>query len=205
MLSPTTYIYRILGNCDKLVSLLASIPPDIFNPLHHHFVSLLSMVLVELTKAPLYRDDAIELIKEMLDRGVVSLPRNAAVREKIADTLPTQNGEAAANDTNVKNLQQLADLATATGPTLAPLQNGEAPPAPPTSVRVGGDAVLGEAVGPGPISTAAPPSASKIDQGDQDVDANQLALESLTEYLRVGYFTFSEKGGEAAGSNEAAS
>jgi hypothetical protein len=203
MFSPSTWVPQIFQDCEKIIKLLAGTPPHIFNPLHHHFVTLVSLVLVEFTKAPLYRDDAIEMIKDMLDRGIVSSPRNAAVREKISDTLPAQNGEAVASDANVKNLQQLADLATATGSTAALVLNGESPPAALPLVPACGDVAPDQAVPPVPASAAAVHAANRTDYAPQDVEKTNRVYASLTEYLGAGYFTFSEKGGEvASGSNE---
>ncbi|KAK0617090.1 hypothetical protein B0T14DRAFT_433968 [Immersiella caudata] len=201
MFSPSTWVRQIFQDCEKIIELLASTPPHVFNPLHHHFVTLISLVLVEFTKAPVYRDDAIEMIKDMLNRGIVSSPRNATVREKISDTLPAQNGEAVASDANVKNLQQLADLATATGSTAAPVQNGEAPPTILPPVPAGGNAVPDEAVPPAPVSATAVHAANRTDYSLQNVENTNQVYASVTEYLGVGYLTFSDKGGEVASSS----
>ncbi|KAK0641069.1 hypothetical protein B0T16DRAFT_430990 [Cercophora newfieldiana] len=190
MFSPKTRMDNIMHDCENLIRLMAN-PPQPPGPLYDHFRILLSLILIELTKISETRDSATKMIKDMLECGIVSSPRNAALRDKIADTLPTQTQgrEATMNDTSVKNLQQLADVATAAGPTTALEVSLPAPSA-------SNEAAIGDVGGPAPVSVAAPPLMTRTGQEKQS-GGDQKGFETLQTFLRVGYLTFSERGSMA--------
>ena len=220
MFSPQSRIPFLLQDCSNIIRLLAS-NPQLLGPLNHHFVTLASLVLVELARIAETRDEATKLIRDILDCGMVSSPWNTAVRDKIAETLPAPTRDATAsgagiNDVNVKNLQQLADVATAVdgalgssapvpGPTPAPApapaQDDAAPephaPPPPTSIPAlmsGGDAALDDGLTPVPVR--APPSAIKTEHVNH-IGAGGHHVFDSRPILRVGYLTFLERGDTA--------
>ncbi|KAF4453496.1 n-terminal binuclear zn cluster-containing dna-containing protein [Fusarium austroafricanum] len=76
-------------------------------PLVNHFVSLVSMSLAKLVKMDKSREEAMQLIKDIVEKPTTIWD---GVREKLAELMrPTSSVEAAAS----QGLQHLADLATA--------------------------------------------------------------------------------------------
>ena len=155
MFSSRSRIPYVMQNCANVVRLLAS-HPQLLSPLTHHFVALVSLVLVELARLDTWRHDAVKLAKDILECGIAASPWNGMARDRIAEAMAAltrdETAEAAGpNGVNVKNLQQLADVATAAdgalassatvpsaGPGLGPgpatkQEPGPQPP-PPTSI-----------------------------------------------------------------------
>ncbi|CAM1501854.1 Fc.00g038380.m01.CDS01 [Cosmosporella sp. VM-42] len=106
LLSPSETPAEILWPLRELMNLLF-INPHIRSPLVNHFASLASMALKKLMKLEGARDDASQLIKDILDKPAGIWDR---VKDKLAEQMrPTSSVEAAAS----QGLQHLADLATA--------------------------------------------------------------------------------------------
>ena len=142
-----------LQDCGQIVRLLTS-NSQLLTPLNHHFVSLVSLALLELVKGEDTRDEARKLIKDILEYSIAPSPWNGAAREKLAETLRLLTKDGADGGMNAKNLQQLADLAAAADGSLpaaaAAVSSGppaSAPdPAPmPTPTSIPGPVSSGEA------------------------------------------------------------
>lgn len=191
MMLADTRLESMKQDCENIARLLVTTQQH-WSPLNSHFMTLVSLVLVELTKISATREVAIKTIKGMLDRGIVSSQRNAAVRDKIADTLPAP-GEAGAvvgGPSSVKNLQRLADVATSDGAADTPPApaSGEAqPPAP-----MGEDIIspVLTAAAPLPTPLPAPPPSVSVKSEASEIEAERRAFEVLRSYLRDGYMMF---------------
>ncbi|KAK4100492.1 hypothetical protein N658DRAFT_472962 [Parathielavia hyrcaniae] len=105
---------NILQATKKMVGILAS-NHDLLTPLTHHFTTLASLGLLELHLLKDSRDEAAKVIRNVLDYSISPSPWNAAVREKLAERLQGRPGSADGSPSGQKsrNLQQLADVATA--------------------------------------------------------------------------------------------
>ncbi|KAM7207291.1 hypothetical protein V8F20_002353 [Naviculisporaceae sp. PSN 640] len=113
--------------CRNMVRLLLG-NASMINPLTHHFVSLCSLVLMELTKVDNIniRDEATKLAKNLVEFSVAPSPWNNVVLNTLAKKIavPQLDKETGQRGTS-QNLQQLADVAATvdgTGPI-----NSEAP------------------------------------------------------------------------------
>ncbi|KAJ4392786.1 Glucose-responsive transcription factor [Neurospora sp. IMI 360204] len=127
-----------LQDCANIVGILTG-NPELLTPLNHHFISLVSLALLELEKLERTRDDAGRLLKDLLDFRVAASPWTGVVRDKImsaslvnrersstAVVNGNHNSNAASSQSQVQShlqaalqsqslsqpLQQLADLAT---------------------------------------------------------------------------------------------
>ncbi|KAK4217222.1 glucose transport transcription regulator RGT1 [Rhypophila decipiens] len=117
--------------CSNIVRLLLS-NAQLINPLTHHFVSLCSLVLMELTKADMHREEAKKLAKDLVDFGIAPSPWNSMVQSTLAAKLaalgptgPDFDKKAVQGETN-QNLQQLADLPASVEETLPQALNSDA-------------------------------------------------------------------------------
>lgn len=128
-----------LQDCANIVGILTG-NPELLTPLNHHFISLVSLALLELEKLERTRDDAGRLLKDLLDYRVAASPWTGVVRDKIMSASLVNrersssavvngnhnNNAAASSQSQVQSqlqavlqsqslsqpLQQLADLAT---------------------------------------------------------------------------------------------
>ncbi|KAK3956752.1 hypothetical protein QBC32DRAFT_384293 [Pseudoneurospora amorphoporcata] len=128
-----------LQDCANIVGILTG-NPELLTPLNHHFISLVSLALLELEKLERTKDDAGRLLKDLLDFRVAASPWTGVVRDKImsASLVNRERSSSAAVNGNHNNnaaassqsqvqsqlqaalqsqslsqpLQQLADLAT---------------------------------------------------------------------------------------------
>ncbi|KAK3492811.1 uncharacterized protein B0T23DRAFT_150300 [Neurospora hispaniola] len=127
-----------LQDCANIVGILTG-NPELLTPLNHHFISLVSLALLELEKLERTKDDAGRLLKDLLDFRVAASPWTSVVREKImgvslinkersstAVVNGNHNNTGPSNQSQVQShlqavlqsqslsqpLQQLADLAT---------------------------------------------------------------------------------------------
>lgn len=71
-----------LQDCANIVGILTG-NPELLTPLNHHFVSLVSLALLELEKLERTKDDAGRLLKDLLDFRVAASPWTSVVRDKI--------------------------------------------------------------------------------------------------------------------------
>jgi hypothetical protein len=112
LLSPSSRSEGILQDCEKLVGILTA-NPQLISPLTHHFVALVSLVLLELDKAESTKEEAVNMMQRLLEVSLPPSPWNSAVREKLGKKDEPSTGGAPS-----QNLQQLADVATATKPSV---------------------------------------------------------------------------------------
>lgn len=107
LLTPGARPAEILWPTKEQINLLFA-NPHIRSPLVNHFASLVSMSLTKLNKLDSSRDEATEIIKEVLDKPPGSIWD--AVKDKLSEQIrPPSSVEATAS----QGLQHLADLATA--------------------------------------------------------------------------------------------
>ncbi|KHO01668.1 C6 finger domain-containing protein [Metarhizium album ARSEF 1941] len=109
MLTPGATPKEIIWPTKELAHLL-SVTPELKGPLSIHFVSLATMSLSKLAKTEATREDAVDMIKEIIDRH--SGGHWDGVKDKLADGLRPTSSSAAGTAAS-QGLQHLADLATA--------------------------------------------------------------------------------------------
>lgn len=109
--------------CRNLVRLLMG-NALMINPLTHHFVSLCSLVLMELSKVEnvTVREEATKLAKDLIDYDIAPSPWNVVVRAMLGEKTPSPS--LTSSETS-QTLQTLAELAASVEGT-APLSS-EAP------------------------------------------------------------------------------
>lgn len=106
LLTPEALASEIMWPTKEQINILST-NSHLRSPLVNHFASLVAMSLSKLVKLDRSREEAAQLIKDIVDK-----PGSVwdGVRDKLADqTRPTSSAEAAAS----QGLQHLADLATA--------------------------------------------------------------------------------------------
>ncbi|KAL2128362.1 hypothetical protein VTI74DRAFT_9279 [Chaetomium olivicolor] len=101
---------NILQVSKKMVELLLG-NHDLVSPLTHHFVALVSLVLLDLHRFDETRDEAAKMIETVLGFRLAYSAWNTAVREKLAGC-QSRPGTAVSSGPASQNLQHLADLAT---------------------------------------------------------------------------------------------
>ncbi|PNY28098.1 transcriptional regulatory protein [Tolypocladium capitatum] len=107
LLTPGATAAETMWPTKELASLLSA-NEQLRSPLMNHFVALVVLSLGKLSRADRSRDEATQLIKEIVDRPAGD--HWDGVRDKLAEQLrPTSSVEATAS----QGLQHLADLATA--------------------------------------------------------------------------------------------
>ncbi|KAK5661930.1 hypothetical protein OQA88_10040 [Cercophora sp. LCS_1] len=163
LFSPTR-LHFMLDDCLQIARLLLAYASSLF-PLTHHYLALVSIVLVELTKVDEAREKATEILKNLTDHDIAPSAWVTQIREKTVEMLrsmpkPTKEPTAGANDANdanVKTLQQLADVAMAVDPAQ------EAAPPPPPPPQDGGPA------SPSPLPAgAAPPVGAQVGEAQEN-------------------------------------
>lgn len=106
LLTPGATPSETIWATKELINLLSA-NDYLRSPLISHFVSLVSMSLAKLVKLDRSREEATQLIKDIVDKPATAWD---GVREKLTDKLrPASSVEATAS----QGLQHLADLATA--------------------------------------------------------------------------------------------
>ncbi|KAH6842787.1 hypothetical protein B0I37DRAFT_203708 [Chaetomium sp. MPI-CAGE-AT-0009] len=107
---------NILQATRNLTGLLAA-NHDVFSPITHYFAAAAAVGLIELHRFSWTRNEAIRLTNEVLNYNIAPSAWNAAVRDKLSHyqaRLPSAAGGPSDTAAGGQNLQQLADLATAT-------------------------------------------------------------------------------------------
>ncbi|KAI0009162.1 hypothetical protein F4779DRAFT_384393 [Xylariaceae sp. FL0662B] len=111
----------ILWPCGETVELLLT-HTQLCSPLNHHFFCLTTLALVELSKVEKTRDEATNLLRQLLESNLAPSTWDAVIRDRIAESIRPSTAQAAAS----QSLQHLADLATATDiDTIKPEKNAE--------------------------------------------------------------------------------
>ncbi|PSR97411.1 hypothetical protein BD289DRAFT_101064 [Coniella lustricola] len=109
---PSALITDVTWAVRESVRLLTS-HPQMISPLNHHFTALTTLCLIEMTKAEKSREEATQLLSNLLDANIAPSAWDESIRAKIRDALrSSMNGSVEA--TASQSLQHLADLATAT-------------------------------------------------------------------------------------------
>lgn len=85
--------------------------PHLRSPLTHQFSSLTAWVLLELAKVDRTREEAIKVLKEMVETPFSPSAWDSSIRAKIAEKIRPATSSGGIDS---QNLQHLADLATAT-------------------------------------------------------------------------------------------
>lgn len=103
---------------------------QMISPLNHHFTSLAAICLMEMAKVDTSRDEAVQLLNELLEANIAPSSWDDVIRAKIRSALrPPTNSTAEA--TASQSLQHLADLATAAETPAAGSNNGVVGPTTP--------------------------------------------------------------------------
>lgn len=100
---------------------------QMISPLNHHFTSLAAICLMEMAKVDASRDEAVQLLNELLEANIAPSSWDDVIRAKIRSMLCPSSAEATAS----QSLQHLADLATAAGTPAAESSNGAVGPTAP--------------------------------------------------------------------------
>ncbi|KAF3761476.1 hypothetical protein M406DRAFT_333536 [Cryphonectria parasitica EP155] len=110
---PSALITDVTWAVRESVRLLTS-HAQMISPLNHHFTSLTTLCLIEMTKNERSREEATQLLRNLLDANISPSTWDDSIRARIRATLsPSTSSAAATESTASQNLQQLADLATA--------------------------------------------------------------------------------------------
>jgi hypothetical protein len=191
LVSPPTRAARqpnMLHATGNVVSLLAS-NHDLLSPLTHHFLVLASLALLELSSvedAEEVREEAARLVKLVLEFSLSPSPWNVAVRERLGEVVVSTRlgtGTGTGQGTTAsRNLQQLADLATA-------VENSVATAA---AAADGGGQVEDGLKDESLVSVAAAVAAaggSGVTKADGDRDGIAQPAVDVRALLRAGYLT----------------
>ncbi|EMR63592.1 putative c6 finger domain-containing protein [Eutypa lata UCREL1] len=104
----------ILWPCKESVALLLD-NGQVLSPLNHHFFCLTTLSLLELGKVEATREEANDLLKELLHSNHAPSTWDGVIRDRITEGLsPTSQQASTTEMTASQGLQHLADLATAT-------------------------------------------------------------------------------------------
>lgn len=126
MFMPSALITDVTWAVKESVRLLTS-HTQMMSPLNHHFTSLTTLCLIEMSKADNSREEATQLLSNLLDASIAPSAWDETIRAKIHDALRPSTSSAA-EATASQSLQHLADLATAT--EIAGAATNSAGPAP---------------------------------------------------------------------------
>ncbi|KAI1341267.1 hypothetical protein F5Y15DRAFT_29175 [Xylariaceae sp. FL0016] len=111
----------ILWPCKESVGLLLA-NTQLLSPLNHHFFCLTTLSLLELAKVEKTKDEANQLLKELLDSNLAPSTWDSKIRDRIEEHVRPTTAQAAAS----QSLQRLADLATASdSDSTKPKKNGD--------------------------------------------------------------------------------
>jgi len=86
--------------------------PRLRSPLNHHFSTLVAATLIQLSKVPKTRDEAVKLLRELHDTPSAQSAWDSSIRAAVAERLAQP--ETTGSGIQSRNLQRLADLAAAT-------------------------------------------------------------------------------------------
>lgn len=122
---PSSLITDVMWAVRESVRLLTT-HTQMMSPLNHHFTALTTLCLIEMSKAKGSREEANQLLSNLLDASIAPSTWDDSIRANIRDALrpsTSSDMEAAAS----QSLQHLADLATATNDDMAPAPTAEVP------------------------------------------------------------------------------
>lgn len=121
MFMPSALITDVTWAVKESVRLLTS-HAQMMSPLNHHFTSLTTLCLIEMSKAEKSSEEATQLLSNLLGASIAPSTWDEAIRAKIRDALRPRTGSGAVA-TASQSLQHLADLATATDNGVAASNN----------------------------------------------------------------------------------
>ncbi|KAI1324367.1 hypothetical protein F5Y16DRAFT_381279 [Xylariaceae sp. FL0255] len=96
---------------------------QLLSPLNHHFFCLTALSLLELAKVDATREEALPLLKDLLDLNLAPSTWDGVIRDRISEQIRPSSAQATAH----QNLQQLATLATASKGDPDKPENGDNP------------------------------------------------------------------------------
>jgi len=157
----------------------------LLTPVTHHFMTLAALGVIELQRFADTRDEADRLTKEVLESSIAASPWNVAVRDRLSEYQARLGAAGQVTTTATdRNLQQLADLATAVDGSGAPPTT--APPA--TAAQDGHQPVA---------AAASSASVTKPEQNGEDGHAQhrqeqeqEQQLVDVRAVLTQGYLTW---------------
>lgn len=121
MFMPSALITDVTWAVKESVRLLTS-HAQIISPLNHHFTSLTTLCLIEMSRAEKSREEATQLLSNLLGASIAPSTWDEAIRNKIREALrPREMSSVEA--TASQSLQHLADLATSADLGGAPNNN----------------------------------------------------------------------------------
>lgn len=109
---PSSLITDVTWAVRESVRLLTS-HPQMVSPLNHHFTALTTLCLMEMTKVDKSREEATQLLTNLVDANIAPSTWDEAFRARIRDAIRPSTSTAA-QTTASQSLQHLADLATST-------------------------------------------------------------------------------------------
>ncbi|KAB5583316.1 hypothetical protein GE09DRAFT_947411 [Coniochaeta sp. 2T2.1] len=191
LLMPSALSTDVFWAAGETVKLLLRYP-QLRSPLNHHFSTLVTAALIELSDVSRTRDEALKLLRELYEKPFAPSGWDGAVSFAIAEKI-TRPGTSSGG-MNSHNLQHLADLATATTEIAA---------AAAAAVHAAVEGVAGDGGGDNP----APPAAAVEELGGEP----PIKYRTMSEYEDLGfdprpmlqagylnYFPVAEGGGLAA-------
>lgn len=110
---PSSLITDVTWAVRESVRLLTS-HPQMVSPLNHHFTALTTLCLIEMTKVDKSREEATQLLSNLVDANISPSTWDNAIRARIRDALRPSTSSVLAQTTASQSLQHLADLATST-------------------------------------------------------------------------------------------
>lgn len=111
---PSSLITDVTWAVRESVRLLTS-HPQMVSPLNHHFTALTTLCLIEMTKVDKSREEATQLLSNLVDANISPSTWDDAIRARIRDALRPSTSSVLAQTTASQSLQHLADLATSDG------------------------------------------------------------------------------------------
>lgn len=106
---PSSLITDVTWAVRESVRLLTS-HAQMISPLNHHFTALTTLCLLEMAKVDKSREEAIQLLNNLVDANISPSAWDETIRTKIRHILQPANAQATAS----QSLRHLADLATST-------------------------------------------------------------------------------------------
>ncbi|KAJ4393655.1 Glucose-responsive transcription factor [Gnomoniopsis smithogilvyi] len=109
---PSSLITDVTWAVRESVRLLTS-HPQMVSPLNHHFTALTALCLIEMTKVEKSREEATQLLSNLVDANIAPSAWDEAISARIREAIQPSTSTAA-QTTASQSLQHLADLATST-------------------------------------------------------------------------------------------
>lgn len=109
---PSSLITDVTWAVRESVRLLTS-HPQMVSPLNHHFTALAALCLIEMAKVDKSREEATQLLNNLVDANIAPSTWDETFRARIRDAIQPSTSTAV-QATASQSLQHLADLATST-------------------------------------------------------------------------------------------